>query len=111
MAILLGLLMQRRPRNQTAILEAFPGSSRRQKLQELIDTAKEFTSFYVNFTNKVAESQQEDMEFAAAEDDEEDRDKTDLRGSVGQVLRDTKGEKVAKDVIAFLDGLRSSASD
>ncbi|GJE86670.1 hypothetical protein PsYK624_027510 [Phanerochaete sordida] len=111
MAILLGLLMQRRPRNQTAILEALPGSSRRQKLQELIDTAKEFTSFYVNFTNKVAESQQEDMEFGAADDDEEDRDKTDLRGSVGQILRDTKGEKVAKDVIAFLEGLRSSASD
>ncbi|EKM56922.1 uncharacterized protein PHACADRAFT_172620 [Phanerochaete carnosa HHB-10118-sp] len=111
MAILIGLLIQRRPYNQAVLLDALPGRSNREKLHGLVENARDFTNFYVNFTNKVAESQQEDLDCGNADEAEDGRDTVDLRGSVGQVLRDTKGETVARDVITFLEGLELSTYD
>lgn len=115
MSILLGLLMQRRSRNQAALLDTLPGTSKREKLRELAEHARDFTSFYVDFANKVAESQQEQEVDGAEENEEVDTvgaaAQAELRGGIGRALKDTKGETVAKDVIAFLDGLRSRTYD
>lgn len=106
MAVLFGLFMQESPRNQRLLLDALPGASDYAKLGGLLEHARDFTSFYTTFTQKVAESQTQEY------DDEEDEEGPLAQdGAVGRVLRDTKGETVAKNVIAFLEELRHGSSD
>lgn len=107
MAVLFGLLMQNNPRNQHLLISALPGESPRQRLDSLIENARDFTTFYLDFAKKVAESQTQDRE-----DVEADEGASSVWGAnIGRVLRDTKGEAVAKDVITFLEDLRQRTSD
>lgn len=64
--------------------------------------AHDFTIFYVALSRKMAEAQS--REEGA---DDEDRDSVFVQPSTsGTVLKDTKGEAVAKGVVAFLKRLR-----
>lgn len=101
MAILLGLLLRDSPRNQRLLLEALPGSSNNKKLHLLIENAKEFTAFYVGFTQKVAESQSH-----GHEDEQNSDDQGDYELAEGRASRDLESETVAKNVIAYLEELR-----
>ncbi|KAI0076532.1 hypothetical protein K474DRAFT_1597837 [Panus rudis PR-1116 ss-1] len=115
MAILLGLLMRGDSENQEIILNALPGpeKAKKQKLNGIVENAREFAVFYAEFSKKVAEaSQGADLE---REDDDvvgrDDEDDEVVVGdsSVGKVLHDTQGESVARDVIAYLEELRDRA--
>ncbi|EMD31914.1 hypothetical protein CERSUDRAFT_119234 [Gelatoporia subvermispora B] len=107
MAVLFGLLMQGCLENQNILLGALPGSSRRHKLTSLITNATEFTQFYVEFTKRVSAA-------VHNQEDEEDQgihfDMPPSDSSVDKLLRDTKGETVAKNVITFLERLRDRSS-
>ncbi|KAI8986902.1 hypothetical protein BD414DRAFT_416070 [Trametes punicea] len=105
MAILFGLLMDCAPNNQRTLLDAIPGASDREKLGALLQHAQDFTSFYIALTRKMAETQSR-----REDDDEEGRDASTVDSCAlppaSRVLRDSKGEVVAKGVIAFLRKLR-----
>ena len=101
-AILFGLLMQGNTAVQRALLEKLPGTTNRKKLAGLVDNAREFTLFYVEFAKKAS---------AAAEgmDDEDEGDPSRQRmqeAEMPQLLRDSQGESVARGVLEFLTGLR-----
>ena len=105
MAILLGLLMDRAPGNQRILLDALPGSSDREKLGVLIQHAQDFTMFYVTLTRKMAQAQ------SYVHDEDSDAEEVEAEAGSGdtlatRVLRDSKGEAVARSVIAFLGRLR-----
>ncbi|KAI0777752.1 hypothetical protein BD413DRAFT_467628 [Trametes elegans] len=107
MAVLFGLVMERAPSSRRTLLDAFPGLSDRDKLGSLLQHAQDFTLFYVALTRKVAEANSREYE------DGEEADGTGgdsaYSGSAmrtGKVLRDAKGEAVAKGVISFLKDLR-----
>ncbi|KAI0659223.1 hypothetical protein C8Q70DRAFT_915843 [Cubamyces menziesii] len=105
MAILLGLLMDRAPGNQRILLDALPGSSDREKLGVLIQHAQDFTMFYVTLTRKMAQAQ------SYVHDEDLDAEEVEAEAGSGdtlatRVLRDSKGEAVARSVIAFLGRLR-----
>jgi len=107
MAVLFGLLMEDCPRNQDILLRALPGSSRRSKLNALIGNATEFTRFYVEFTKRVSAA------VNTQEGEEEESERVEAHtgdSSVDKILRDTKGETVAKNVISFLEQLRDRSS-
>ncbi|KAI0746859.1 hypothetical protein C8Q80DRAFT_1104533 [Daedaleopsis nitida] len=100
MAVLFGLLMQRAPTNQHALLAALPGDTNRKKLGTLVQHAQDFTLFYVALTRKMAEAH------ARGGDVEEDEDEEQsVHPSARSIFRDSKGEAVAKSVIAFLQSL------
>ncbi|KAH9922543.1 hypothetical protein B0H21DRAFT_701490 [Amylocystis lapponica] len=105
MAVLFGLLMQGCRENQRVILRALPGASDRGKLNALVEHAREFTLFYVEFTKRV-----EAVVHSQSRGDEEDEEDVleGGDGSIERVLRDGKGETVARDVIAFLERLRDA---
>lgn len=104
MAVLFGLLMERSIENQQLILAALPGASNRDKLRSLVDNAREFLLFYVNFAKKIAEASQQ------VEDSEEDEQER-IEGGVQSVLRDVKGETVANNVIRYLEELCRTTCD
>ncbi|OCH93315.1 hypothetical protein OBBRIDRAFT_725065 [Obba rivulosa] len=107
MAVLIGLLMEESLENQGILLDSLPGPSRRQKLSVLIANATEFTRFYVEFTKRVSAA----LNSREGDQDEHERLETHPGdGSADKVLRDTKGETVAKNVIAFLESLRDHRS-
>ena len=108
MAILFGLLLQGSPRNQRLILNALPGSSDRQKLNTLVRHAEDFTSFYVDFAKRVAESQSQSQ---GRDEGEDDDDRGDEESVTGRSIRDTKDATVAKNVIAFLQDLQRCTHD
>lgn len=102
MAVLFGLLMRGSPENQRVLLDALPGTSHKQKLGKLVEHARDFTSFYVDFTRRVSQVVQsqdddgppEDLGGYAVEDDR-----------VGRMLGDSHGAVVANDVVSFLESL------
>ncbi|KAI0646376.1 hypothetical protein C8Q79DRAFT_909710 [Trametes meyenii] len=109
MAVLFGLLMECAPDNQRALLDALPGPSDREKLDALLQHAQDFTLFYVTLTRKMAEAQ--------GEGQHEDSELMEVGGGVCSpagrptgVFKDSKGEAVAKGVIAFLRKLRDQRS-
>lgn len=104
MAVLFGLLMQQCPANQRVLLDALPGTSDKQRLNSLVEHAREFTLFYVEFTKKVSAA----IRSQIREEEEDDEESVEVSAGVGYgaVLRDTRGETVAKDVIVFLERLR-----
>ncbi|RPD65599.1 hypothetical protein L226DRAFT_543211 [Lentinus tigrinus ALCF2SS1-7] len=104
MAVLFGLLMERSPANQHTLLNALPGPDNRSKLAILLQHAQDFTLFYVALSRKMAEASRE------GDADEEDEERIlDQPSASGSVLRDTKGETVAKGVVAFLKRLRDDS--
>lgn len=104
MAVLFGLLMEQNVENQRLVLAVLPGASNRDKLRSLVDNAREFLLFYVNFAKKVAEASQE------VEDDEDD-ERERIEGGVQSVLHDVKGETVANNVIRYLEELCRATCD
>ncbi|KAI0360602.1 hypothetical protein OH77DRAFT_1493053 [Trametes cingulata] len=107
MAVLFGLLMDRAPSNQRTLLDALPGTSDREKLEALLQHAQDFTLFYVALSRKMAEARNRsrDEDEDAMELGEEDFRHASASHS-GRVLRDSKGEAVARGVIALLKRLR-----
>ncbi|KAI0711190.1 hypothetical protein C8T65DRAFT_708168 [Cerioporus squamosus] len=105
MAVLFGLLMERSPANQHTLLNALPGSDNRSKLGTLLQHAQDFTLFYVALSRKVAETRSS----GEGADEEEDDSPSVHPSPSGSVLRDTKGEAVAKGVVAFLKKLRDDS--
>ncbi|OSD08095.1 hypothetical protein PYCCODRAFT_1358095 [Trametes coccinea BRFM310] len=104
MAILFGLLMEHAPDNQQVLLEALSGISHREKIGTLLQHAQDFTVFYVALTRKMAQTRNRSQ---ADEDEHPEADEDDIaHPSAAAVLRDSKGEAVAKGVIAFLKKLR-----
>ncbi|KAJ2959675.1 hypothetical protein NUW54_g14466 [Trametes sanguinea] len=104
MAILFGLLMEHAPDNQQVLLEALPGSTHREQIGTLLQHAQDFTVFYVALTRKMAQVRDRSQ---AEEDENPEADEDDLaHPSAAAVLRDSKGEAVAKGVVAFLRRLR-----
>lgn len=103
MAVLFGLLMEQNAENQRLILAALPGASNRDKLCALVDNAREFLLFYVNFAKKVAEASQE------VEEEEDERER--IEGGAQSVLHDVKGETVANNVIRYLEELCRATCD
>ena len=74
-------------------------------LLQILQHAQDFTLFYVALSRKMAEAQSREE---GAE--EESEDTVDAHSSVsGSALRDTKGEAVAKGVVAFLRRLRDDS--
>lgn len=109
MAILFGLLMRGCPDNQLVLLGALPGSSDKRKLNTLIEHARDFTQFYVEFTKKVSavvnsQSRGDDKDYGM----EARTLGVNIDGSMERVLRDANGETVAREVISFLEGLRDN---
>lgn len=111
MAVLFGLIMDRAPANQRTLLDALPGHSDREKLGALLQHAQDFTLFYVTLTRKMAE--------ARTRGEDEDAEGMDLGSDssaqasttrTGGVLRDSKGEAVAKGVILLLKKLRDQGT-
>lgn len=101
MAVLFGLLMEHAPANQHALLAAIPGEDSWTKLGTLLQHAQDFTSFYVSLTRKMAEAHtREDAK------QDEDEDVSAPTSASGRAFRDSKGEAVAKGVIAYLKRLR-----
>ncbi|THH32549.1 hypothetical protein EUX98_g1637 [Antrodiella citrinella] len=100
-AILFGLLMRGNTDVQRMLLEKLPGTTNKKKLAGLVDNAREFALFYVEFAKKAS---------AATEgrNEEEGSREGPVAGDVDmrQVLRDTQGESVARDVLSFLTSLR-----
>lgn len=106
MAVLFGLLMERVPANQHALLAAIPGENDRAKLGTLLQHAQDFTLFYVALTRKMAEAQR------GADDAERDEDHDEVQSvtnASGRVFHDSKGEAVAKGVVAFLQKLKDES--
>lgn len=96
--------MKNSPDTQRALLDKLPGTTQKRKLASLVDNAREFTLFYVEFAKKasaVADVQDEDD----AEGEDASGQDVDMR----KMLRDTQGESVARDVLSFLTGLRDQA--
>ncbi|KAI0635244.1 hypothetical protein C8Q77DRAFT_1054507 [Trametes polyzona] len=107
MAVLFGLLMDRAPTNQRTLLDALPGTSDREKLGALLQHAQDFTSFYVTLTRKMAEARSRGQEEESEVMDTTEGSPSSLSiGRTDGVLRDSKGEAVAKGVVAFLKKLR-----
>ncbi|KAI1798133.1 hypothetical protein LXA43DRAFT_875771 [Ganoderma leucocontextum] len=105
MAVLFGLLMNKAPSNRHTLLAALPGEGDRAKLGTLLQHAQDFTLFYVALTRKMAESQE-----TAPEDEEEEDSSACPSATVSRrVFQDSKGEAVAKGVIAFLKKLRDES--
>lgn len=100
-AVLLGLLMERAPSNQRALLAALPGTSDRDKLGTLLHHAQDFTAFYVVLTRKMAQA-----ENGGGEEESEEGGAPVSPSSSSRVFKDAMGEAVAKGVIAFLTELR-----
>ncbi|KAI0674378.1 hypothetical protein C8Q78DRAFT_967086 [Trametes maxima] len=109
MAVLFGLLMERAPENQRTLLGALPGPSDRDKLGALLQHAQDFTLFYVTLTRKMAESQSEGRHEDAESMEIEGGGYSPANRPTG-VFRDSKGEAVAKGVIAFLRKSREQCS-
>lgn len=108
MAVLFGLLMQNCPENQHVLLRTMPGISDRRKLGLLVEHAREFTLFYVEFTKKVMMAvSRQSREGDEGENDAEKLDPSAVAGARA-VLHDTQGETVAKRVLSFLEDLRDS---
>ena len=105
MAVLFGLVMDRAPSNQRTLLAALPGEDDGAKLGTLLQHAQDFTLFYVALTRKMAESQ----ETTPADEEEEDASPSTSANVSRKVFQDSKGEAVAKGVIAFLKRLRDES--
>lgn len=105
MAVLFGLVMDKAPSNQHTLLAALPGEDDRAKLGTLLQHAQDFTLFYVALTRKMAESQETSPEDEEAEDASPSTSANVSR----RVFKDSKGEAVAKSVIAFLKKLRDES--
>ncbi|CCM05861.1 uncharacterized protein FIBRA_08097 [Fibroporia radiculosa] len=103
MAVLFGLIMQNCPENQKALLGALPGRSAQQKLDSLIEHAREFTLVYAEFTKRISSG----LEGQIRDEQQDDFVHTDIDGGGESVLRDRHGESVAKDVVSFLELLRT----
>ena len=106
-AVLFGLLMRHSVENQRLLLDSLPGVSNKKKLHALAENAREFTLFYVEFAKKISAVTEED------EGDDEGGDGGgesggDLVGGMGNLMRDSQGETVARDITAFLENLRNS---
>jgi hypothetical protein len=104
LAILFGLLMRDDSVNQTILLYALSGSDNRVILDSLVDQAREFVVFYADLTSRMA------VAVAAVEDQEEENSAplSDPQHSVERMVRDGKGESVARDIVTFLESLRDS---
>ena len=108
MAVLFGLLMRDSPENQRVLLDTLPGISRKQKIEKLVEHARDFTNFYVNFTRRVSQVVQSQSQTL---DLDEDGPSEDLGGyaveddRVGRMLGDSHGAAVANEVVSFLDSL------
>jgi uncharacterized protein YciU (UPF0263 family) len=105
LAVLFGILMQRSDRHQEALLQVLPGDSNYVKLDSLVDQAREFVTLYTELTTQLMN---------AAEDEKDDID-ADLfmsrrtNNSIGRIIRDGRGEGVARDVISYLEQLREKS--
>lgn len=102
MAVLFGLLMEHSSSNQRTLLAALPGSSDKEKLGTLLHHARDFTTFYVTLTRKIAEAGRR----REGGDEDEEADVQASSGNSGPAFKDTMGEAVANGVIAFLSRLR-----
>jgi len=103
LAILFGLLMRDDPVNQRVLLSALTGSNNRMILDSLVDQAREFVTFYADLTSRMA------VVVAAVEDEEDKEPLSSPQHSVEKMVRDGKGESVARDIVLFLESLRDSA--
>jgi hypothetical protein len=106
LAVLFGLLMMDSKENQTAILDALPGSSssssnmksaiaKHAKLSKLVDQARDFVVFYTVVSKRL------NYDRVDGGDDDDDDD-----GSGEKV----KENGVVKQVVSFLEGLRDDVS-
>ncbi|TFY69847.1 hypothetical protein EVJ58_g195 [Rhodofomes roseus] len=117
MAVLFGLLMRDCPDNQRILLDTLPGTSDKQKLERLTEHARDFTSFYVDFTRRISQVVHSHSQSQSFDLDDDDGPIEDLGGfavseddRVGKMLSDSHGEAVANDVVSFLESLIRSSS-
>ncbi|KZT10474.1 uncharacterized protein LAESUDRAFT_644492 [Laetiporus sulphureus 93-53] len=104
MAVLFGMLMQGSPENRRLLLKAFPGASDEATLDALVEHARSFTSFYLDFTKRVS-AVVESQDDADAIGNTETWD-VELDNDVSRLLRDGQGETLAQEAVAFLETLR-----
>jgi len=105
-AVLFGLLMRDNLQNQTSILGMLPGGTNKQKLDVIVDTAREFVEFYGEVMARVARGRK-------GGDGIEESQLTEIdEGENGDVdegfIVDDSGERTARDVVAFLELLSES---
>lgn len=109
--------MQENPKNQQTLLRTLSGTTQRKRLDALIENAKDFTAFYVRFSESAAQvlrerTHKDDQDLDAEEDEAElGESRRDLENGLQGVLHDSKGEDVANSAIQFLEGLRKRVSD
>ncbi|KZT68954.1 hypothetical protein DAEQUDRAFT_307759 [Daedalea quercina L-15889] len=97
--------------NQRELLDTLPGDSDKRKLEQLVEHARDFTNFYVDFTRRVSQVIQSQSQLQSVEL-EDDGQIEDLGGfavseddRVGKMLSDSDGAAVANDVVSFLNSL------
>lgn len=109
--------MQENPKNQQTLLRTLSGTTQRKRLDSLIENAKDFTAFYIRFSERAAQllserTREDDQDIGAEEDKAElGESRRDLENGLQGVLHDSKGEDVANSAIQFLEGLRKRIPD
>lgn len=98
LSILFGLLMRDDPVNQRTILSALTGSDSRAILDSLVDQAREFVTFYTDLSSRMAVAVAAVRLFSP-------------QHSVERMVRDGKGESIARNIVSFLESLRDSGSE
>lgn len=104
-AVLFGLLMRDNLENQTFILDILPGDTNKQKLDAIVETAREFVEFYGEVMVRVARGRKRGGEIEESQATELDEENECVDEDF---IIDDGGEKTARDVVAFLDLLSSS---
>jgi hypothetical protein len=104
LAVMFGILMRDNTANQKVILSSPPGSLRSTKLDKLIEQAREFSLLYADLTSKMVK-----MEDNRADENDE-ADSSPQCGAERKIVEDGKGQRVTRDVVAFLEGLQDRQS-
>lgn len=115
-AVLFGLLMQENTKNQRTLLRTLSGTTERNRLDTLLENARDFTAFYIRFSERAAQimdarTQEDDQGMGIEDEDRLGESSTGLASGLQGVLHDSKGEDVANSVIQFLERLRKRISN
>ncbi|KAH7921560.1 hypothetical protein BV22DRAFT_1198121 [Leucogyrophana mollusca] len=92
-AVLVGLLVQDSPRNQSLVFAALSGGSLRQKISSLIEHSRTFIELYADLAVQLSTA---------------DTSESDELGKESAPVR-TRGEDIARGVVACLESLRDKA--
>ncbi|TFY75736.1 hypothetical protein EWM64_g8276 [Hericium alpestre] len=106
LAVLFGLLMRGSAENESIVLDALPGVTRRAKLDGLLGSVHEFAGLYREFMMRVARGEGKDDEEADGDDGDGATRGLGRGGSVDRAVRDGASEGVTQDVIELLQKLR-----